>query len=258
MVVALALVALPAAWGLTGFRGAAYSAVVAGAAGFTYFDTTPYFRFRISDQADAVTALALVFVGLVVAELGVRFNVQRLARSRAVKEFEVVRDAANLLASGEELVVVMGTVAAKMRSQLGLADCSYDAEDVGGMPTVSRDGTLEMATSSGETGRRSLATYHGGPVALPVYALGQIVGHFVLKPRPESGVPTDRLRAAVTLADQVGAALAAQAPPPPTPEPDSAGPRLRLVRPEVGHRSAMSSARPQPPIGKGSAHAQTA
>lgn len=260
VVIALVLVALPAVWGLNGLRTAAYSAVVAGAVGFTYFDTTPYFHFQISQQSDAVTALALVLVGMVVAELGVRFNGQRSARRLVVTEFEVVREAANLLASGEELVVVMGTVASKMKSQLGLADCSYEAEGVVGMPTVSRDGTLDIETST-EAGQRPIATYHGGPVALPVYALGQVVGHFVLKPRPESGVPTDRLRAAVTLADQVGAALAAQAPPPPAPEPDTPGARLRVVRPEgdIGAANrAASGARPHPPAGSGSAHAQTA
>jgi hypothetical protein len=54
-------------------------------------------------------------------------------------------------------------------------------------------------------------------LALPVWALGQVVGHFVLHVRPGTVLGRDHLQVAVTLADQVGASLAAQAPMPPSP-----------------------------------------
>jgi len=46
-------------------------------------------------------------------------------------------------------------------------------------------------------------------IDLPVRSGGWLLGHFVLTPTPGAPVPHQRLLVAVTVADQVGAALAA-------------------------------------------------
>jgi K+-sensing histidine kinase KdpD len=219
--VGLILVAVVTAVGVSGRRAAVIAAAVSAAASFTFFDTQPYDHFAISRQPDVVTAVSLVVVGIATGELAVRVARQRRSDLSVAGELSRVREAASLLAAGEELVVMIGAVAQKLRRQLRLQDCWFAAEPITeGTPTVARDGTIRPSSE-----RSPIDT------ALPVWALGQVVGHFVLQPQPGATFDRERLQVAVTLADQVGAALAAQAPPPlpATPTPDPPKPNLRVI-----------------------------
>lgn len=233
VVVALAMVAAVAGVGMTGRRAAVVMSALCAAAAFTFFDTAPYERFTISRRSDVITAVSLFVVGLVIGELAIRLAQQRRAGRSVTGDLRRVGEAASLLAAGEELVVMIGAVAEQLEHQLHLADCWYLAEPIApGTWCVGRDGSLDRApgiAGPAADGRRE--------VVLPVWALGQVVGHFVLKVAPGStpaGLTADRLRVAVTLADQVGGALAAQAPPPPLPPGpgvggDPPGPTLRVL-----------------------------
>jgi len=219
VLVALALVIVVALSGALGRRSAVMATALCAGLAFTYFDTEPYERFVISSQPDIETAVALVLVGLFIGELALRVAGQRRADRSASGDMDRVRAAASQLALGEELVVMIAAVAAQLTTVLGLVDCWFSTEAIPtGIAVVDRRGQLSAGSTS--------------QVALPVWGLGQVLGHFLLHPaHPTLLGRHEQLLVAVTLADQVGAALAAQAPPPP---PESGGdeptPHLRVIR----------------------------
>jgi hypothetical protein len=124
---------------------------------------------------------------------------------------------------GEELVMVIQSVAGELSRLLGLADCTFETEDPDpARATLRRDGTLVGARQPTEAAPISSAE-------LPVWGQGERLGYYVLEFAPGPPPERERLLVAVTLADQVGAAFMAQAPPtaPPDPTPPTS---LRVVR----------------------------
>lgn len=230
--VALILLVVITAAGATGRRGVVAAAAVAAAAGFTFFDTAPFDTFTITRASDIVTAALLVVAGVATGELAVRVVRQRLQDdASSPDDMTRVRNAAASLAAGDELVDMIGAVAADLTRLLGLRSCSYSADPIdAGSVWVSRDGRLRR--NDEEIGWLA-ALSRRRQVALPVWGQGQVLGHFDLDPGVEP--PTGgQLLVAVTLSDQVGAALFAQAPPPTPAGPESGPPPprpgLRIVR----------------------------
>lgn len=235
--VALALVGATAVVAFAGRRAAVMGAAAGSAGGFTFFDTEPYEHFAITHGSDVATAVLLVVVGLVTGELALRVIRQRRFDCGAGGDLGRVRDAADRLAHGEELVVMIGAVARQITTVLGAAACSFSTEEEdAGLRSIDRDGSMRVSEPAGAGPRPAIAVDPPEPVALPVLSQGAVVGRFVVRPRPGSVMTRERWLVAVTLADQVGAALAAQAPPmPPITDPDPSvapppGPLLRVVR----------------------------
>lgn len=235
--VALALVAATAAVAGAGRRAAVIGAAAGSAFGFTFFDTEPYEHLTITHGSDVATAVLLVVVGLITGELALRVVRQRRFDSGAGGDLSRVREAADRLAHGEELVMMIGAVADQITTVLGAAACSFSTEEEDArLRFVDRDGALRVPAPAG--GRLQPAAAGDQPelVALPVLSQGVVVGRFVIRPRPGSAMTPERRLVALTLADQVGAALAAQAPPiPPVTDPEGSlnappGPLLRVVR----------------------------
>ena len=218
VLVALALVVIITATGASSSRPAVIAAAVTAALAFTFFDTEPYERFTISRQPDIETAVSLVVVGFITGELAVRVARQRGSDRSAAGDLSRVRAAASLLALGEELVVMIGAVAEQLTRVLDLQDCWFSTEPVPvGTSVIDRDGHLSVGVT--------------GASALPVWGLGEVLGHFLLESRTAVPLRHEQLLVAVTLADQVGAALAAQAPTPSpsdpfAPDPKAPGPGL--------------------------------
>jgi K+-sensing histidine kinase KdpD len=240
--VALALVAATAAVAATGRRAAVIGAAAGSAFGFTFFDTEPYEHFGFTYGSDVATAVLLVVVGLATGELALRVVHQRRFDRGAGGDLGRVREAADRLAHGEELVLMIGATADQITTVLGAAGCSFSTEDDdAGLPFIDRDGRLHMPEPAATAPAPPAATAPALPptppalIALPVLSQGAVVGRFVVHPHPGGAMSRERWLVAVTLADQVGAALAAQAPPIPPTHPDapvdpSSGPLLRVVR----------------------------
>ncbi len=118
--------------------------------------------------------------------------------------------------------MVVEALAGELVSRLGLADCDFEygplVEDG---PYVARDGSL--VNFDPRSSDRPLAE-----IDLPVWAGTQAVGRYRMHLSSGSPPSPDRLLAAVGIAEQAGAALAAGPPiaPPAPPRPR----RLRLVR----------------------------
>ncbi len=217
VVVALALVMVITATGAAGRRSVVLAAAVSAALAFVFFDTLPYDRFRISRQADVATAIALVVVGALTGELALRVTRLRRADRAAVGDLGRVQEVSSRLARGEELVPMISAVAGQLTNALEAVDCSYTAEPLpAGVAVVDRAGRVEMV---------------GERVALPVWGLGTVLGHFVVQLHPGQVARREALAVAVTLADQVGAAVAAQAGVPAgQPDPHYGAPALRIFR----------------------------
>jgi K+-sensing histidine kinase KdpD len=259
--VALALVAATTAVAVAGRRAAVIGAAAGSAFGFTFFDTEPYEHLGFTYGSDVATAVLLVVVGLATGELALRVVHQRRSDRGAGGGLGLIREAAGRLAHGEELVLMIGATADQITMVLGAAGCSFSTEEEdAGLPFIDRDGRLQMAepasaarrsataparpagtasspSAAATTGQRTaLAPPPPALIALPVLSQGAVVGRFVVRPHHGAPMSRERCLVAVTLADQVGAALAAQAPPiPPMTDGDvpvvpSSGPLLRVVR----------------------------
>lgn len=235
--VALALVAATAVVAVAGRRAVVIGAAAGSACGFTFFDTEPYEHFAFTHGSDVATAVLLVVVGLVTGELALRVIRQRRFDRGAGGDLGRVREAADRLAHGEELVMMIGAVADQITTVLGAAACSFSTEEEdAGLRFIDRDGSLRAPARAGAGSRSAPAEGEPEVVALPVLSQGVVVGRFVIRPWLGAAMTRERLLVAVTLADQVGAALAAQAPPiPPLIDPDEPvapppGPTLRVVR----------------------------
>jgi len=222
VLVALVLVVVITSAGASGSRSSVLVTAFVAALAFTFFDTEPYERLIISRQPDIETAISLVVVGIITGELAVRVTRQRRNDHSAAGDLNRVRAASSLMALGEELVVMIGSVAEELAATLDLQDCWYSTDPLPpGTAVVDRQGHL--------------AGDPAGPTALPVWGLGRVLGYFVLEARTVLSVRQEQLLVAVTLADQVGAALAAQAPTtapvdPVAPGPSDSMPTLRVVR----------------------------
>ncbi len=213
---ALLLAAATAVVGAFGHRVAVVVSAVSAAFWFEFLDTAPFGHLAIAHRPDLETTVVLAVVSLVVGELSVRIVRHRAASAREAARRTSVSETASLLASGEELVPVIQTVAGYLRTVLALDDCAYGAGP--GDPAVavvSRHGQLERPSGPADGGPAEV----GPPTAavLPVWGHNQVLGHFDLEFAPGRPPSPADLATAVTLADQVGAALMTQAPPTPDP-----------------------------------------
>lgn len=212
--VALALVVVVAAWGLTGRRALVGAAAVSAAASFAFFDTQPYERWVISRQPDVATLAVLVVVSAVMGELAARAARSRRPAERAGRDMASVREIAALVSAGAELVVVIGRVASSLDRLLAGEGCSYEAGEARpGALLVGPDG--RAARIPGEPAGGAAAVRGAGrraTVEVPVHGLGRVLGRFVVTGADPESLRDGRSLVALTLADQVGAALIAQAP----------------------------------------------
>jgi hypothetical protein len=204
---ALVLVLGVVAVGAFGRRSAVVTAAVSAALWFEFFDTKPFQRLAIARQPDLETTLVLAAVSFVAGELAVRTVRQRERRIVESAEMGSLREAAGLLAMGEELVMVIQSVAGEISRLLGLANCTFETEAPDpARATLRRDGTLVGPRQPSPVAPISAAE-------LAVWGQGERLGYYMLEFAPGPPPERDRLLVAVTLADQVGAAFMAQAPP---------------------------------------------
>jgi K+-sensing histidine kinase KdpD len=219
---ALVLVIVVLAVGAFGRRGPVVAAAASAAFWFDFFDTRPFEHPSIQRTPDLETTLVLAAVAYVAGELAIQIVRHRTrARSDAAR-LSSISNAASLLASGEELALVVQEVGSQLQRLLGLASCTFEvASPNPARARVGRDGD-PLTPDDWARGSRSLE--------LPVWGHRHVFGHFVLEFPVGAPLPSRRdLIAAVTLGDQVGAAFMTQAPSPPDPG-DEPIRDLRIVR----------------------------
>lgn len=202
---ALILVVTVVAVAARGQRWAAALAALVAAASFDFFFTRPFYSLRITSRDDLITELLLLVVGLAVGDLAAR---GRAHRSQAVERGEQVdrmHAVTELVAEGESSEFVTVVAATELRDLLHLRDCRFTGSAAAtGATHITPNGGVLIGTVPWSTARFGLPT---NEVDLPVRNHGLVLGHFLLTPTPTYPVTDERLRVAVAIADQVGAAL---------------------------------------------------
>ena len=191
---------------------AAITAAASATIGFDVFHALPYGSLTFHERDDVITAAALLVVGLVSAGLQTRSRQHRAQFVDASDDIARIAAVTDLIASGRDVDEVVSAVAVELTDLLSLRHCHFERglrPDIAGeivqTPQIERTGEVSYGTM------RWHADAHGLPgpeVELPVYALGEHIGKYVLVPSPGVPVTYDRRLVAVALTDQVGAAFA--------------------------------------------------
>jgi Domain of unknown function (DUF4118) len=201
--VALILVLCVGAVAMFGGRWAAVIGALTAATAFDFFDTSPYGQLYMTRGRDVATTLILAGAGLLVGELCLRVRQYRVMATTRGEDFTVISSAARLMAVGEDASMVVEALAGELVTRLGLADCEFlYGPPTGDSPCIARDGSLI------DLGPRVVQA----PVTeidLPVWAGAEVVGRYRLSLGQGPLPARDRLLAAVGIAEQAGAALAA-------------------------------------------------
>jgi hypothetical protein len=204
---ALFLVVVIVAVAGTGRRAAAAVTALVSALSFDFFLTRPYQSFRITRHSDLITEILLLVVGIAVGELAARGRQHREAAWQGRHQMALLHSVTELAATGQDPQVVVVVAAHELRELLFLRDCRFTAHDPGGATArVTPNGEVTVGSETWSTNDLGLPTRS---VDLPVRSGGWLLGHFLLTPTPGKPVSSDRLLVAVAIADQVGAALAA-------------------------------------------------
>ena len=192
-----------------GGRRAGVVAAIVSTLSFDFFFTRPYQSLKIENARDIGAAVLLLVIGLLVAQL-VGFAHQSHRRSeRSHDDTRRVHRVAELVASGASIPRVAEAATSEIAGLLSLRECRFEEHTIADLPEIGRNGALD-------SGRRR---YVGAELSLPaegavirVLGRGRALGAMVLVPDWDIGVSIDARRAAVAIADQLGAAFAADSP----------------------------------------------
>lgn len=203
--VALVLVVVVVAVAVGGGRWAGALAAVASALAFDAFHTLPYLRLRIASGDDVETTVLLLVVGLTIGHLATRERTARSSARAARGEMRHIYRLADLVARGWEPAKVVEAAQIDLASLLHLVDCRFEAA-----PFASPRAQSESEVAAGALWFDPEPTeLPAGGADLAVVGRGRVLGRFVLRPTPGTTLSLERRAAALILANQVGAALAA-------------------------------------------------
>jgi K+-sensing histidine kinase KdpD len=205
---ALVLVLLVVAAASTGVRLAGIVAALASAIGFDYFLTEPYETFNIADRADIETAVLLLLVGAAVTEVALWGRREQARASQEQGYLDGVLGTAATVAAGRSATTdLIDLVCRQIVEVLQIDGCRFDTGTRSGLPTLDPSGTVTRHGHTVDVSRHGLPT--DSMIALPVRSGGVTYGQLLLTAATHVVRPSrQQLRVAVTLANQVGAALA--------------------------------------------------
>ena len=206
--IALVLVVVVVAVAAYGNRVAGYVAALSAGLWFDFFFTRPYERFTITRRSDIETFLLLLVVGLTVTELAVWGRRQQALVSRQAGYLAGIHAAAESGATGRSSSGLIKDVRSQLIDTLDLRACRFQpgVAGIGNPPRLQRDGQVVWNQSVWDVERHGLPTE--SEIELLVESGGHLRGRFMLTAAPGTRVPLAQRLVAVTLADQVGAALA--------------------------------------------------
>ena len=205
--VALVLVVVVVAVAANGHRLAGILTALSAGVWFDFFFTEPYQRFTIDDRSDIETLVLLLVVGVVVTELAVWGRRQHALASREAGYLAGIEAAAELGATGGSGGALVREVSDQLIRTLGLRGCRYQPgmAGIGNPPRLRRDGQVVWKGSIWDVEQKGLPV--DGETELLVESGGRLHGRYMLSAAPGTRATLAQRRVAVTLADQVGAAL---------------------------------------------------
>ena len=207
--IALAFVVVVILAAAAGGRVAGAIAAVVSTMAYDFFFTHPYQSLKIEKAEDIGTAVLLLAIGLLVAQVTSFAHQSHRRSERTHDELLRVHQVAELAAQGMAIDDLINAVETELAGLLTLRECHYEAEPGSlDLPLLGRNGSLEY-------GRRR---WVGPELSLPaegvqiaVLGRGRAFGRITLVPNVDTGVSIEERRAAVAIADQLGGALAAEA-----------------------------------------------
>jgi hypothetical protein len=205
-IMALALV-VPVLIGavLGGRRAGAVSALTAALC-FDFFFTLPYLTLRIASSDDVGTALVLLIVAFISAEVGIRARQGGRAAREARSDLDRLCRVIEIAANDGDIEDVVSATRAELIGLFGLADCVFETgTSHTTLPRLGIHGAIE--------GAPLVATHTGfllppGGVALEVMGRGIDFGRLVLFASESVRAPLQKRVVAVAIADQLGVTLA--------------------------------------------------
>jgi hypothetical protein len=205
---ALGLAVVVTVLAATGTRATAVVAALSAGLSFDVFFTKPYDSLAIAHAADIEITVLLLAVGLVAGQVAARARLHRVRAAEASYDLGRIHAVAEMVADGEPTSQVILAVANELTDLLGLRACHFDPAfaDAPG-PFVERHGAITWGALRWGVATTGLPAKE---ITLVVQHQGRPLGRYVLLPPPGARVGADQLLTAVALADQAGAAIAAQ------------------------------------------------
>jgi len=203
--VALILVLAVLVAAIMGGRLGGALAAISAAVSLDFLFTRPYYSFSISGGGDVQTVALLLVVGLVVGEIVARSRRSHAVARRRSREAEQLRHLAELAAGGESPGRLVALVQNELTTILDLKSCRFERPPFRtALPQLRHRGVRVDAGKPDGDGLNS-------QLELPVRGGGKVLGRFVLTmPADGTGIrlPAESRELAVSLAEQLGAALA--------------------------------------------------
>jgi hypothetical protein len=208
--VALGLAVLVSLLGAMGTRVTALIAAVSASVCFDVAFTRPYGSLAISHPQDIETTALLLVGGLIVGQLSARNRSNRGRALQTSKDLSHVQAIAEMMAAGAAPDEVVTAVAEELQDLIGLRSCRFDTSfpDRPG-PRIDRNGNVSWGRLWWSFDTLGLP---GKEISIDVEHDQRRLGRYVLVAEPGTKVRRNQLLAAVTLADQAGAALGAVPP----------------------------------------------
>jgi K+-sensing histidine kinase KdpD len=209
--VALGFAVLVSLLAATGTRLSALIAAVSAALCYDVAFTQPYGSLEITHPQDIATTGLLLVGGLIVGQLSARNRSHRTLAVQQREDLAHVQAIAELMAAGAAPEEVVEAVAEELRSLLGLRECWFDtSRPERPSPTIDRNGNVSWGRIWWGVDTLGLP---GKEITVEVEHDVRRLGRYVLVAEAGTKVRRDQLLAAVTLADQAGAALGTGATP---------------------------------------------
>ena len=209
---ALVLVAGVVAVSALGNRLGGWLAAISAGIWFDFFLTKPYEHFSITSRTDIETTLVLFAVGGGVTELAVWGRRQHARAGQQAAYLAGLHAAAEVVAAGGSPTELADRVGQLLTDILGLQKCHFHFGTGRGNPRLQHDGTLTWGGTRWDVDSKGFPSNE--ETELLVSAGGRFWGRFLMTPAPESRPNLTKRLVAVSLADQVGAALAGYQPGP--------------------------------------------
>ena len=205
--VALVLVLVVVVAAVGGGRSAGAAAAVSAAVSFNFFHTVPYLTLEIDSADDIETTLLLLAVGLAVGQLASYRRHPAPTHESTSDEIRRIHRVATVGEPGRHTSADMIMAAqVELTELLDLRSCQFEAFPfTDPLPRLERTGVVSVMEYHGRDHGFALPA---DGVELPVLGRGNVLGRFVLVPRPDTTVTLEQRVVAVAIADQVGAALA--------------------------------------------------
>jgi hypothetical protein len=193
-----------------GTRVSGAIAAVVSAMSFDFFFTRPYQSLKIESSDDIQTTILLLVIGVLVAEIVTYSRRHRRSSEHRGDEIARLHRVAEMVASDSDVEDIVLSVQAELIGLLSLRECRYEAAPfTSELPTLARNGAIAGDHRHWIGGEYTLPSQGA---QIPVLGRGQTFGRLVLVPDLSVGVSIEERLVAVALSDQLGAALAADAP----------------------------------------------